>query len=234
MKAKTLILSIAIAATLPCSAQHFRNSQYYNPETDRLDYSQRNSRYSILGGNYYVGLRLGATFSTVQSDDPLLDSGQSRTGLNLGIVAGMPLSRYTPLYLESGLLYNEKGGKKGGGRENFSYSLNYLEVPVTVKYSISPTRHVAIQPYAGGYLACGVGGKIKNFRDREAYSAFGDDTPTQPRFSRFDGGLKIGCGVAYDALYADIAYEHGLANISNDTFDSTHNTSFMISIGVNF
>ena len=118
MKAKTILLSIAIAATLPCTAQHFRNSQYYNRETDRLDYSQRNSRYNLLGGDYYVGLRLGATFSTVQSDDPMLDSGQSRTGLNLGIVAGMPLSRYTPIYLESGLMYNEKGGKEGGGREN--------------------------------------------------------------------------------------------------------------------
>lgn len=238
MKKNYFIMFVLMSLiTLTAQAQHFTKSKYYDRNTGRLDYTNGSSHFrynSSYGPNCYFGLRLGASFSTVISDDPYLDSGSARTGLNVGAYMGVPLSRYTPVYLEGGLVYNEKGGKQGSGRDKFTYGLNYLQLPLTVKYSFSPDGHFAVQPYAGGYLACGVGGKIKNFGEREAYSSFGDDKPGQPRFDRFDGGIKVGCGFAYDALYADLSYEYGLANISNDSFDRTRNSSFMLSVGVNF
>ena len=147
---------------------------------------------------------------------------------------GISLSQYTPLYFETGLMYTEKGGKQGSGNNKITYALNYLEVPLLVKYMYSPDGHFAVQPYLGGYLACGVSGKIKNVHDRAAYNSFGDDMEGLPRFQRFDGGLKFGCGVSYDVLYADICYSYGLSNISHDYFDSSHNSVFSLNIGVNF
>ena len=84
-------------------------------------------------------------------------------------------------------------------------------------------------PFAGGYVAMGVGGKIKNFGDRETESSFSAEN-----FKRFDGGLRFGCGIEYQVLYADMAYEFGLANICHSDWDTSKNGCFYINIGVNF
>ena len=53
-------------------------------------------------------------------------------------------------------------------------------------------------------------------------------------FSRFDGGLRLGCGIEYEFLYGELAYDIGLANISHDYFDTSHTGAFFVTIGVNF
>ena len=184
----------------------------------------------FYGGENYYGLRIGPSFSTVNSDDKTLDGGKTQTGLSVGAVAGIALSNRAPVYFETGLFYTEKGGKKKlSDGKKMTYDLNYLEVPLTVKYAYSPDSHFSIQPFAGGYLACGVGGKIKNYRERESESSFSSD-----RFKRFDGGLRVGCGLAYDMFYADISYDIGLANICHDEFDTSHNGCLSLNVGVNF
>lgn len=227
---KFLILAMAaLTLSLSAQAQTYRNSKYYNSKTDRLDYSSRSGSSLYGSGDIYYGLRIGPSFSTVNSDDQYLDGGSSQTGLEIGVVMGYPLSNYTPLYLESGLFYIEKGGKGKYNNKKMTYDLNYLEIPIVVKYVYDVDGSFSIQPFAGGYLACGVGGKMKNFGDREAFSSFSDDA-----FQRFDAGLKIGCGVGYDMFYADLSYEFGLTNISHDYFDESHNGCFSINFGVNF
>ena len=87
----------------------------------------------------------------------------------------------------------------------------------------------SVQPFFGGYLACGVGGKIKNYGDRLSESSF-----SHKYFQRFDGGLRIGCGAAYDMFYLDLGYDIGLSNITHDEFDASHNRCWTLSLGVNF
>lgn len=176
----------------------------------------------------YYGFRLGMGVSTVLSDDRRLDGGSAKTGVNLGFVGGIQLEPSTPIYFETGLLYASKGGK-GDYNGPFTYSLNYLEVPFVLKYQYHFDRLTSIQPFAGVFGALGVSGKIKEFDQRVAYSAFDDDG-----FRRLDGGLRFGCGLQFDHLYAEIGYDLGLANISRDFFDSSHTGSFFANIGVNF
>ena len=59
----------------------------------------------------YYGLRFGAAFATVNSDDRYLDGGSAKTGLNVGAVAGFQVAYRSPVYFETGLSYVEKGGK---------------------------------------------------------------------------------------------------------------------------
>lgn len=229
MKKILFITLAAMALGIPAQAQHYRNSRYYNGRTDRLDYRQRWGGNGIVTGRTYYGFRIGPAFSTVNSDDATLDGGDSQTGLNVGAVAGLPLSNTTPLFLETGLSYIEKGGKKKLNSGKMTYDLNYLEVPFVLKYVYNADQNFSVQPFVGGYLACGVGGKIKNFNNREAFNSFSDEA-----FQRFDGGLRVGCGVGYDMFYADLSYDIGLSNICHDTFDTSHNGCLSLTVGVNF
>ena len=218
---KRLITALfALALTVPMLAQYGRYPG--RPVTTHTSYQTRVS-------DVYYGLRLGAAFSTVNSDDPRLDGGNTQTGLNVGVVAGFQLSPVSPVYLETGIYYTEKGGEGNYQNKKFTYGMNYLEVPLLLKYAIPIESRFTVQPYFGGYLACGVSGKIKDYGDRHAYSSFDDNA-----FRRFDGGLRIGCGAQYDIIYAEVAYEFGLANICDDTFDTSHNRCFYLNCGVNF
>lgn len=226
MKRITFIIMAFMIAIMPLSAQNYRNSRYYNPRTGHLDYGHQQKDE----GTPYFGFRIGPAFSYVNSDDNRLDGGNWQTGLNVGVVAGIPLSNIQPLYLEAGLSYIEKGGKKKQANgKKMTYDLNYMEIPVVLKYKYNIDPHLSIQPQVGGYFGVGVGGKIKNFEEREAQSSFSDDN-----FKRLDGGLRLGCGVAYDMFYCDLTYDIGLANICHDTFDTSHNGSLQLNFGVNF
>jgi hypothetical protein len=230
MKKYILMALVGLVTVMPASAQSYRNSRYYNRNTGRLDYSQRNhSRYGNYASNpFYVGFRVGPSFSSVSSDNDFLDGSSTKTGLNVGVAAGFGVSPYVPLFFESGLYYTEKGGK---GKDDFKFSLNYLEVPFVLKYIHNFDRSFSIQPFFGGYVAGGVGGKIKDYYYHESYSAFGDD---MDQFKRFDGGLRMGVGIQYDLFYADLTYDLGLSNIGHDDFDDTKNSALMLNVGINF
>ena len=123
---------LGLVTVLPTSAQNYRNSRYYNPSTGRLDYSKRAPQSSWnYHGNYdskpfYVGFRIGPSFTTVNSDNEFLDGSSSKTGLNVGFAAGFALSNQIPLYFESGVYYTEKGGKNSRDGFDIKYNLNYL------------------------------------------------------------------------------------------------------------
>ena len=181
MKRLAFIMTALLLALMPASAQHYRDSRYYNKHTGRLDYGYNHHGY------------------------------------------GVP-------YLETGLSYIEKGGKKDlANGKKMTYDLNYLEIPAVIKYKYEVDDHFSLQPFMGGYFAVGVGGKIKNFAEREAESSFDSHN-----FRRLDGGLRIGCGISYDMFYADLTYDIGLANICHDTFDRSRNGAVMFNFGVNF
>lgn len=227
---KTLFAILVVSMfAMSAHAQVYRNSRYYNPQTGHLDYTGRSydSRYNTA--DMYYGLRIGPSFSTVSSDDKALDGGSSQTGLNVGAVVGVNLTNEAPLYLETGLFYTEKGGRTTYDGKKMTYDLNYLELPVVVKYAVNIDGHFSVQPLFGGYLSCGVGGKIRNYGDRVAENSF-----SKQYFKRFDGGLRVGCGVAYDMFYADLTYDIGLANICHDEFDRSRNGCLTLNFGVNF
>lgn len=177
----------------------------------------------------YYGLRLGLSMAAVGSDAPELDAGTLECGLHVGAVIGFLLSPENPVILETGLSYVEKGGKGDYEDKIHTYSLRYLELPVVVKYRYDLDGDFSIQPFGGGYMAVGVGGKIKNYTDRVYESSFSGDN-----FRRFDGGLRFGCGFEFQNIYADVCFDLGLTNICHSQFDSSHTRCLYINAGVNF
>ena len=218
---------LAVLTAVPSMAQYVRRP-YSRPVTPYRSsyYADVPRHHSAIGG--YFGLRVGFGVATINADDRYLDGDSPKAGLNIGVAAGVQLAPATPLYLETGLSYIEKGGK-GGPNCSYSYGLNYLEVPFLIKYQHNFDRLTSIQPFAGVYCAAGVGGKIKEKDQRLTQSSFSDDA-----FKRFDGGVRIGCGLQFDHLYAELGYDIGLTNVSRDDFNTAHTGCFFANVGVNF
>ena len=205
-----------------------------------LSKRQKHDRFNHSNVEQYYGLRLGLSIASLSSDYVNFDMG-TRTGLNFGAVYGLQLANSTPLWLEFGALYSEKGGENtnfvnasnpsGNYTEKVTTRLSYIEVPVVVKYSLDLADDLYLQPFLGGYLAMGIGGKTKHYgysdQTRDSHSSY-------DYFKRFDGGLRVGCGLEYQMVYAEAGFDFGLANICDNDFDATHTRSFFVNVGVNF
>ena len=183
--------------------------------------------FSLSESTLYYGVRLGMNIATLTGDSPV---DGSRIGLNLGGVIGARLSDSTPIFLESGLYYVGNGAKK----DKSSVSLNYLELPVLIKYGVQVSDDIALLPFVGPTFRYGLfGGKTK-IAGLEKYDSFGDG-----KFKRADVGIKLGCGAEYNKLYLELGYQFGIVNIAdwplNATDDATsHNGAFFVNVGVNF
>ncbi len=215
---------VAIFSSALADAQAYKRSQYYNEQTGRLEYG-----YKTFPSKYY-GLRVGVNFANVTAKDEVHDCDM-RARLNLGAVLGCGLSSSAPLYFETGLAYTAKGGKKKVYNEKTDYNLDYLEIPFVLKYIYSSDGSLGIQPFFGGYVACGLGGSIKNYYTESSYRSFSSNPDA---YRRFDAGLRFGAGVSYEVAYIELAYELGLSNIAHATFRPAHNRDFILLFGVNF
>lgn len=232
---KKLFLLITVAfATVSASAQYYPDGRPIPPRHRAEYYGNQRQRPGDRGPHdTYYGFRLGMAIASVHSDAPILDGSDPKVGLDVGFTVGTRIVPTAPLYFETGLSYTEKGGKGDYQGSKFTYGLHYLELPLLLKYKYYATPDLSIEPYVGGYLAVGVGGKIKDYGNREAYSSFSDDNK-DASFKRFDGGLRIGCGMSYDMLYLGLSYDIGLANVGHYNFEDMRTGSLNLHVGVNF
>ena len=183
--------------------------------------------FSLSESSLYYGIRLGANFSGISGDAG--DGWGTKTGINLAGVVGLRVSDTTPVFLESGLYYTERGAKKDKNK----VGLTYLELPILIKYGIQATDDIAVLPYIGPYFSFGIAGQTK-------LGAYGDNDAVYKKssykdyFNHADMGFKIGCGAEYNKLYAEIGYQLGVANISKVDDVDGHGHAFYINLGVNF
>lgn len=230
---KLIFLSFMLLCVVSARAQYYPDGRPIPPSKRASYYRQGGRHYNYHDAlQTYYGFRVGLGISTVNSDATDLDGSDAKTGLNAGVVFGTQLTTAAPLFFETGLYYTEKGGKGHHDGSKFTYNLDYLELPLLIKYKYYATPDFSIEPFMGGYLACGVAGKVKDYANREAYSSFENDETNS--FKRFDGGLKLGCGFGFQMFYIGLSYDIGLANIGDDDFDETKNGCFNIDFGVNF
>ena len=187
--------------------------------------------FSLSESSVYYGIRLGMNMATLTGDAPI---DGTRIGLNFGGTVGLRLSDTTPVFLESGLYFTGSGASK----DKQSTSLNYLEIPLLIKYGVQVTDDIALLPFVGPTFRYGIfGGKTKFLGDK--YDAFGDDALPRMQYKRADMGIKLGCGAEYNKLYLELGYQFGITNIANWTLQngddpSAHNGALFINLGVNF
>ena len=162
-------------------------------------------------------------------------------GLNVGVVYGIQLSERAPLFFEAGLAYSEKGARMNATptTQKITYKMGYLDLPFVFKYKVDlGVDDLSVQPFFGGFLACGISGKSKYFTERVKEKTFRHKT-----FKRFDSGFRMGCGAVYQNFYFEMSYEVGLVNVAGkhyaeygfDHFDDKIRTGcFSATAGLNF
>lgn len=169
------------------------------------------------------GIRGGLNIATVTNLN-------SKAGFNLGGSYEIMLTRRFPLYFETGLYLQYKGGKETIDGYTNEVNLWYLEIPALLSYHVQIGRTWTVQPYFGLYYALGVGGKYKTLG--ESTDVFGN------YFNRSDFGIRVGAGATWKQLYFGVGYDAGLINISKDKvkpqLGSVKTGSFYITVGYNF
>ena len=176
--------------------------------------------------NLYYGVRIGMTGATLSGD---IEGLGTKAGLTLAGVIGLHISNSAPVFLESGLYYTERGGKK----DKFSVSYNNLEIPVLVKYGVKATDDIAILPFIGPVFSYAFSGKYKLTEGGTTveYGAF--DEKKWSGLKRANMGFKLGCGAEYNKLYLEAGYQFGITDISKGD-DGIHSNALFVNFGVNF
>ena len=200
--------------------------------------------FSLDGENVYFGIRIGMTAASLSGEDVTVDGRSystdlgAKAGMTLAGVVGLRVSNNTPLFLESGVYYTERGGKK----DKFQVSYNNLEFPILIKYGIKATDDIALLPFVGPYFSYAIGGKTKQLFDQsgnpvekvQKVGTFDEKKAYTGGLKRANMGFKLGCGVEYNKLYLELGYQFGVTNISKLDDMSTRSNAFFANFGVNF
>lgn len=192
--------------------------------------------FSLDNTTMYYGFRIGMNTSNLSGDNKYI--GGVKNGFNIGGVVGLHLSETSPVMLESGLYYSERGAKKGKERVNYQN----LEIPLLVKYGIALDDKMSILPYFGPVFARAFWGetkqKNKNDDQLETVGTFDEDKARTGGLRRANLGIKLGCGLEYTNVYAEAGYFFGLTDVCKGGVEnpngSLHSNAFYINVGVNF
>lgn len=197
--------------------------------------------FSLDEENIYWGVRFGMTAASLSGD---LDVS-SKVGMTLAGVVGLRPSDNTPVFIESGLYYTERGGKNGGpyvnsrgGNGSVSrVGYNILEIPLTIKYGLKVSDQIAVLPFFGPYFSYAISGKTKQLgdagKDSESVGTFDEKKAYHGGLNRASMGLKLGVGAEYNKIYVEVGYQFGITNIAKRDEFSGRSNAFIANIGVN-
>lgn len=205
------------------------------------------------------GIRVGMNVANANMKISAMDlikmdlDTKSRVSYNVGLSYERLLLSNSPLYLETGLYYTDKGFKGIDTLEDIKCSTGYLQLPLMVNYKFNILNLVTIAPSAGIYYSLGVADMVKFDGLSESNVVFGEDGI----FKRSDFGYRLGVSVSLWNFVLGFSYEGGFINTFKsdnldmgfddaeyydydyDDFDigidaKAHTSNFVISLGYNF
>ena len=215
---KNIILGFLLAfAAANISAQ---NPNQMPKKAQAINLSERWGNYER---SQYFGVRFGMNVSQVMFYGPDVDNS-SRVGFNGGLVAGFMLSKSTPIFIETGLLYQGKGAYVNNDRDDrVTIRQHFLEIPAVFKYKIQTG--------------------VDHLKAVDSRGRYKRDTFSEGGLRAFDLGIKMGCGLSMRNFYFELGYSIGLVNAARDSFNdfgfdnfdnSIHTGCFSTTLGLDF
>jgi opacity protein-like surface antigen len=151
----------------------------------------------------------------------------SRVGFGIGAVVDRPLTEQIILHVEP--MFLQKGGTVKDPEVTLKFKVNYIEIPIMVKYAFLINSSLVPYAMAGPNLGFLTGAKFENDA--------GDSQDEKDNTNTFDFGLGLGGGVSYPygnlTFFAETRYVFGLTNINAESDESTvKNRGLLILVGV--
>lgn len=162
-----------------------------------------------------IGLVAGGTFSQLRGLDNV--NAKNRTGTMFGVALTLPMSGRVAVQPE--LLFINKGSRfNTGSGGNSNIRLDYLEIPMLLRFDRSVTSALSPHLYVGPSLGFKVGCNVQVSTSPGTSSNCTRDAFFQP--TSVDWGAIVGAGVDLNVLGLGVTggarYGVGLANISKD------------------
>jgi len=190
------------------------------------------------------GITTGLNFSSFSGDKNFNgDSWGYLVGFQGGLVVDIGITENFSIIPE--LLYSQRGAyNKYEEIENkkntveFSFILNYLQVPVNLAYKLN-VGSSKLSLFAGPYVGYALSGQFKTDynMDGEKESEkedieFGSDVE---QMKALDYGVNIGAGFEFGSgMFLKLQYNMGLNNLSNDNSANVKNTNVAFTVGYLF
>ncbi|WP_291145937.1 porin family protein [Flavobacterium sp. UBA7680] len=187
-----------------------------------------------------VGLKAGLNISTLTCDESELNSS-SKTGFTAGAMVEIPLTKRFSLQPE--LLYSQQGTKHSfsdkdviNSNYNGTIELNYLNIPVMLKYFVLNGLSLQAGPQLGILF------KAKNkyednflgYRNKESFDL-------SDYSSGIDASVNFGLGYQFkDKFYTDLRYNISYSNVFKESDvnrfinNDMKNRVFQVTIGYFF
>jgi hypothetical protein len=175
------------------------------------------------------GVTAGVNFATLNFDPEQDGDFGYRIGLAAGGFVSLPLGSRLSIQPEG--LFSQKGSKADLDGVDAEMQLDYLEVPILVKYALSSNASGAFYVFGGPSMAF----KLRS----KATASFGDvtvDTGEDDRIKDSDFGVVVGAGKNFGRMSIDGRYTFGLSNINGDDPDlqKIRNRSISVLASVRF
>ena len=204
------------------------SAQTNNAKTDSL--KTMNIKFGVLAG-------LTVSNLSYEGNDDINFSG--RTNFTGGVMAEIPV--YGKLYFQPEVLYAAQGAKlkyNDPELENTHYEgtlkLNYLNVPLKLKYFVTEGLSVQAGPQLGFLL------KSENsYSDNFLGFDYSDDYDLSDVTKNFDFALSFGAGYQYlNKYYLDIRYNLSFTDVFENNQDFANNNMknkvFQVTVGYYF
>ncbi|MEZ0131091.1 porin family protein, partial [Flavobacterium sp. LBUM151] len=169
-----------------------------------------------------IGVKAGLNISSLTSDQNELDSSD-KTGFSAGVMAEIPLAKNFAIQPE--LLYSQQGMKFSYSDievENSHYkstiALNYLNIPVILKYYVAKGFSVQAGPQIGILLKAN-NKYYDNFLGYDNHEKF----DLKDYSNGIDTSVNFGLGYQFkNKFYADLRYNLSYSDIFKDANANTY------------
>ena len=161
----------------------------------------------------------------------------SRTVLNFGITAEMPIVKR--LHVQAGLQYKKAGFNQSMSGSKDNLSINYLSLPVSLRYNLVQTGNFSFYIYGGLYVATALNGKVSTEYQGQTETknlSFGDDK-RRDFAKKVDFGHQYGFGGEVNRIYVNLTViDQSIINIQpqGNKSNSMKNSSFLFTVGYFF
>jgi len=195
--------------------------------------------FAQLNFGVKAGLNL-ANMTAKDKDNTWSDDYSMKTGFHLGVTAGFSIM--DNLFIEPGLLFSTKGFKVDEDGGNYTFNMNYLDIPINAIYKID-LGCLNVFVHTGPYFGYAISGKMKsddkifmtdNFELTDEQDIEIGSDEAKDDIKALDIGWNIGAGVEISGITVGIQYGLGLANLSPSTANETVAKNKVIGISVGY